>query len=77
MPVVYVNAADGSAAVLTVEGRQVALLSEPAGSGVRYARPSEGSGYVWRTKGDEAMLLWRDGAAVTEAPLLGACRAAG
>jgi membrane-bound inhibitor of C-type lysozyme len=75
VPAAYVNAAEGSAAVVTVEGRQVALIAEPAASGVRYAWPSGGSGYVWWTKDNEATLLWRDGTTGTETVILPDCRA--
>lgn len=75
VPAAYVNAADGSAAILTVEGRQVALVAEPAASGARYGWPSGGSGYLWVTKGSEATLFWRDGAAGTETAILTDCRA--
>lgn len=75
VPVVYVNADDTSLAVLVVEGRQVLLYTEPAASGARYAWPSDGSGYVWWTKGDVAMLYWKDGAAGTETAILTECRA--
>ncbi len=75
IPAVYANADDGTAVVLLVENAQITLLREPSGSGERYAWPSDGSEYVWLTKGDEAMLLWRDGAADTETALLRTCRA--
>ena len=51
---------------------QIALLTEPSGSGARYGWPSDGAGYVWWTKGPEAMLLWRE--AGTESELLTRCR---
>ncbi len=70
VPVVYVNGDDLSLAVLVVEGSQILLYSEPAASGARYGWPSDGSNYVWWTKGDEATLYWKDGAAGTETPLL-------
>jgi membrane-bound inhibitor of C-type lysozyme len=70
VPVVYVNAADTSLVVLQVEGRQILLYTEAAASGARYAWPSDGSGYVWWTKGDAATLYWKDGEAGTETPLL-------
>lgn len=73
VPVVYVNATDTSLAVLHVDGRQILLYNAPAASGARYAWPSDGSGYVWWTKGDEATLFWKDGEAGTETPLL-TCR---
>ncbi|OYX41802.1 MAG: hypothetical protein B7Z02_14445 [Rhodobacterales bacterium 32-67-9] len=68
----YVNADTGGAAVLQVEGRQVALLLAPSASGARYAWPSDGSGYVWWTKGNEATLLWRE-AGGAETILYAAC----
>jgi membrane-bound inhibitor of C-type lysozyme len=74
VPVTYVNAAEGSVAILTVEGRQITLFQTEAASGARYAWPSGGSGYVWWTKADEADLLWSDGASGEETPLLSDCR---
>ena len=76
VPVSYVNAGDGAVAVLHVEGRLVTLVNEPAASGARYAWPSDGSGYVWWTKGDTAALYWRDGAASDEVALYAECRLA-
>lgn len=70
IPAVYVNADDLSLVVLQVDGTQVLLYNEPAASGARYASPSDGSGYVWWTKGNEATLYWKDGAVGTEAPIL-------
>jgi membrane-bound inhibitor of C-type lysozyme len=75
VPVVYVNAPDVSLAVLVVEGQQVLLYSEAAASGARYGWPSDGSSYVWWTKGDTATLYWKDGEAGTETALLSDCRA--
>lgn len=69
----YVNADDGSAVVLQVEGRQITLLLEPAASGARYAWPSGGAGYVWWTMGAEATLSWRE-AGSEERVLLADCR---
>lgn len=74
IPVAYVNADDGAAAVLHVEGRLITLLNERAASGARYAWPSDGSGYVWWTKGDTATLYWRDGETDTETALYAECR---
>jgi membrane-bound inhibitor of C-type lysozyme len=74
VPVTYVNAAEGSVVVLSVEGRQITLFQTEAASGARYAWPSDGSGYVWWTKGDEADLLWSGGASGQEMPLLSDCR---
>ena len=74
IPVVYANSDDSAIAVLTVEGNQILLYSEPAASGARYGWPSDGSNYVWLTKGTEAMLLWHDGTADTETTLLASCQ---
>ncbi|WP_435170508.1 MliC family protein [Falsirhodobacter sp. 1013] len=61
VPVTYVNAEDLSVAVLNVEGSQITLQVEPSASGARYGWPSDGSHYVWWTKGPDATLLWHDG----------------
>ena len=74
VPVVYANSDDHAIAVLTVEGNQILLYSEPAASGARYGWPSDGSNYVWLTKGTEATLLWHDGTTDTEATLLTSCQ---
>jgi membrane-bound inhibitor of C-type lysozyme len=74
VPVSYVNGADDSVAVLYLEGRLITLPVGPSGSGARYVWPSDGSGYVWWTKGDTATLLWRDGATGTEETLYSGCR---
>lgn len=76
VPVAYVSAADDSVIVLTVEGRQIALYKDPAAQDARYAWPSGGSGYVWMTKADTAVLAWKDGSAGTETVLLSACAVA-
>lgn len=70
VPAVYVTADDTALVVLQIEGRQILLYSEPAASGARYGWPSDGSSYVWWTKGDGATLYWRDAEAGTEAPIL-------
>lgn len=77
LPVSYINGSDGSVAVLHVEGRLITLPGAPSASGARYAWPSDGSGYVWWTKGDEATLYWRDGATSEEVALYAMCRMAG
>ena len=59
VPATYVTGPDHSLAVLNVEGRQITLVGEPAASGARYGWPSDGSNYVWWTKGDEATLYWK------------------
>jgi membrane-bound inhibitor of C-type lysozyme len=74
VPVAYVNGAGDSVAVLHLEGRLITLPVGPSGSGARYAWPSDGSGYVWWTKGDTAMLLWHDGATSEEVTLYAACK---
>lgn len=73
VPVVYVNDPEQSLAVLQIEGRQILLYAQSAGSGGRYSWPSDGSNYVWVTEGAKATLLWHDGAAGTETPILTAC----
>jgi membrane-bound inhibitor of C-type lysozyme len=74
VPVTYVTGADDSVAVLYLEGRLITLPIGASGSGARYVWPSDGSGYVWWTKGDTAMLLWHDGATSEEVTLYAACR---
>ena len=59
VPATYVNGADQSLAIIHVEGNQITLVNEPAASGARYGWPSDGSTYVWWTKGDEATLDWK------------------
>lgn len=71
---IYVNDAEQSAAFLQVEGNMVTLWAEPAASGVRYAWPSDGSYYVWWTKGEGATLSWHDGENGTETLLPGDCK---
>jgi membrane-bound inhibitor of C-type lysozyme len=76
VPVSYVNGSDGSVAVLYVEGRLITLPIAISASGARYAWPSDGSGYVWWTKGETATLYWRDGATSEEVTLHAECRMA-
>lgn len=59
VPATYVNGTDLSLVVIHVDGTQITLLNEPAASGARYGWPSDGSNYVWWTKGDEATLYWK------------------
>lgn len=73
VPAVYVNDADPNVAVIGVEGRMIALEQERSGSGVRYGWPSDGSHYVWWTKGREATLYWSDGATGEQEVLLAEC----
>lgn len=72
VPATYVNTPEGSLVVLMVDGRQVTLIREEAASGARYGWPSDGSSYVWWTKGPEATLYWKTPEG--EAPLL-TCKA--
>ncbi|WP_245731199.1 MliC family protein [Loktanella fryxellensis] len=77
VPVVYVNAEDGtdfSIVVLMVEGRMINLQATgEAASGVRYRFPNDGSGYVWWTHQGEASLYWRDGATSEETAIYTGC----
>ncbi|WP_103256166.1 MliC family protein [Tabrizicola aquatica] len=59
VPATYVTTAEGSLVVIHVDGHQITLLGEPAASGARYGWPSDGSNYVWWTKGDTATLYWK------------------
>jgi membrane-bound inhibitor of C-type lysozyme len=72
VPAAYINADDASFAVITVEGRQIALYNQPAASGARYGWPSDGLSYVWWTKGDAATLYWKDETGA-ETPILTDC----
>lgn len=57
--VTYVNAAEGSLAVLMLENRQVVLENEVSASGARYGTGDDSGSYVWWSKGDSAFLMWR------------------
>jgi membrane-bound inhibitor of C-type lysozyme len=72
VPATYVNGADQSLVVIHVDGSQITLVNEISASGARYGWPSDGSGYVWWTKGDEATLYWKT--PEDETPIL-ACKA--
>lgn len=74
VPVSYVNGADDSVAVLYLEGGLVTLPIGPSASGARYIWPSDGSGYVWWTRGDEATLSWRNGTTSQETIVYEACK---
>ncbi len=71
----YVNGTDGSFAVISVEGQQVALSQAMSASGVRYVQNPDAAGYVWWTKGDEAFLTWEDVPNGTDETLLSQCMA--
>lgn len=73
IPATYVNVADESVAVIHVEGRQIALQITQSASGARYAWPSDGSGYVWWTKGNAATLAWFDAEHSEEVMLYAEC----
>lgn len=72
VPVTYVSDGETSVVVLAVDGGQFSLYAEEAASGARYGWPSDGSGYVWWSKGDTAMLLWKDDTGA-ETPVLPNC----
>ena len=72
VPATYVNGADQSLVVIHVDGNQITLVNEVSASGARYGWPSDGSGYVWWTKGDEATLYCKT--PEDEMPVL-ACKA--
>ena len=74
IPAVYVNhPGEPGIAVIHVEDRMINLVAETSASGARYGWPSDGSHYVWWTKGDAATLYWNDGATGEETPLLSEC----
>ena len=73
IPVVYAESGGDSIAVLHVEGRMITLVRETSGSGARYGWPSDGSHYVWWSKGDGATLLWHDGTVGEEVTLFAEC----
>lgn len=73
VPATYFNTSDGAAAVINVEGRQISLYDEPSASGARYGWPSDGSNYVWWTKGNTATLYWKDETGA-ETPVLSGCK---
>lgn len=58
---IYGHEGEDDTATLVLNGETALLLSEPAASGVRYGWPSDGSSYVWWTKGKTATLSWKDG----------------
>ncbi len=71
VPATFVTGPEDALVVLQIEGRQILLYQEVAASGARYAWPSDGASYVLWSKGDEAVISWREGGA--EVPLL-SCR---
>ena len=73
VPVAYVNADGDGVVTLTVDGSQISLYQEPSASGARYGWPSDGSNYVWWSKGDAATLYWKNQTGA-ETPLLSDCK---
>lgn len=73
VPAVYVNDGERWAVTIHVEGQMVTLWQEESASGARYGWPSDGSSYVWWTKGIGATLYWKDGATGEETLILGNC----
>lgn len=73
VPVAYVTAGAESVVTLTVDGSQISLYQEQSASGARYGWPSDGSNYIWWTKGDEATLYWKDETG-SETTILSACK---
>ena len=57
----YGKEGDEDNVILSYRGETFHLIQEMSGSGVRYSWPSDGSNYVWWTKGDSATLYWKDG----------------
>ena len=55
-----VQGTDGNIKI-TVNGENFNLIAEETASGARHGWPSDGSNYVWWTKGDVGTLYWRDG----------------
>ena len=76
IPVTYVNAAEGSVAVLQVEGRQIALPQALSASGARYGVMGGASGYFWWSKGDGGTLSWFDADHKEEVTLFMECEEA-
>ncbi len=59
----YGQDGDTPSVTLTFEdGETALLLAEPSASGARYGWPSDGTNYVFWSKGQEAMVLLKDGA---------------
>jgi membrane-bound inhibitor of C-type lysozyme len=71
VPAAYVSdTVDSAVVTLMVDGRMFSLVGTAEGEAMRYAWPSDGSGYVWTVGGAAAVLAWRDGDAGTETPVL-------
>ncbi|MAQ37653.1 MULTISPECIES: MliC family protein [Thioclava] len=70
----YLNDTDPQRVVVFLQGRQVVMSHIRSADGAKYAEDGEGEvGYVWWTRGAQAMLDWiaEDGEVQ---PLLRACR---
>lgn len=76
VPAAYVSdTVDSAVVTLMFDGRMFSLVGQSVEGGLRYAWPSDGSGYVWTVSGTQALLAWRDGAAGTETPILSCLQA--
>ena len=74
---IYINEMDVPAiAVVQVEGHIVPLKSVPTGSGARYQGSLALSGYVWWTRGHEAMLVWYDAEVGEDVTIYADCKEA-
>lgn len=69
----YGKEGDQDNVILSYNGETFHLLQEISGSGVRYGWPSDGSSYVWWTKGETATLYWKDGPTSAETVLHADC----
>lgn len=73
IPAVYINDSKPQRAIIFSGGRMIVLDHVRSADGARYAEDGEGeAGYIWWTKGANAMLEWRseDGEVIS---LLSAC----
>lgn len=78
IPAVYVNAeGQPGVVVLWIEGRLINLEAIDNAMGVRYAFPSDKSGYVWWTHDGTAQLSWMDVPKGEEVFLYAACQPEG
>lgn len=67
---------DTASVILTfANGETALLLAEPSASGARYGWPSDGTSYVFWSKGEEATVYRKDGTqGGTETPLYTDCK---
>ena len=71
---IYMHGQDLNQVLIKTEASQVLLPGKRTASGARYGQSSNGTGFVWWTKGDEATLYWKTPEG--ETPLL-TCKTAG